>query len=168
MTTDQSKSWLLSFEIKPIGIEYGWNNIVHFNSLPTDDYYKYGSRMPAIWFISGTTQLHMRFSANKVLPMYNHDKNLTQNEFTHIQLIQRPNDQGKYMLSVYIGGVKVYGIENKDARSWNNVDAYVSSPLFRPAKAYVRNFVYKNFAGGKPLISLHSCYKSYRRSCKFA
>ena len=168
MTTDQSKSWLLSFEIKPIGIEYGWNNIAHFSSLPVDDCCNYGSRMPAVWFFSGTTRIHVRFSANKVVGVYNHNENLTQNVFTHIQLMQAPNDHGKYVLSVQIGGVKVYEIENKDARSWNNVDAYVSSPLFRPAKAYVRNFVYKNFAGGKPLISLHSCYKSYRRSCKFA
>ena len=158
MTTDQSKSWILSFELKPLGVVEGFNNILRFTTFAEYKYPLYGDRMPAIWFWSKSTRLHIWNSVNGKLIAYNDDKNLPQNEFTHIELKQILDGSNQYVFSIHIGGIKVYEVLNKDARNWNNVHVWLSDPWSPAAKAVIKNFVFKNFVGGKyteQVLSFH-------------
>jgi len=51
--TQPSPDYILSFTIKPLGVQKGWASIIHF-STGTD-----GSRVPGIWFRPGTTKLYI-------------------------------------------------------------------------------------------------------------
>ena len=50
-------NYVLTFKITPLGTINAWSNILHFTNMNTNSDI---SRMPAIWFVPGTTRLHVR------------------------------------------------------------------------------------------------------------
>ena len=56
------KQWSLSVEISPFGTVTGWSNILHVGI--GGNFEVYGDRIPGIWFISGTTRLHISSAIN--------------------------------------------------------------------------------------------------------
>ena len=105
--------------------------------------------MPAIWFWSGTTRLHIWNSVNGKLVSYNGDSELPINQYTNIRMMQTQNASGQYIFEISVGGKEVYQIENKTPRDWSDVDVYLSDPWHPAAKVYIKNFVYRNLADGK-------------------
>merc|ERR1719486_1358699 len=55
-TITTHRNFKLEFSIKPHGKVHGWNNVLHFSAGTGSN----GSRIPAIWFYSGTTRMHVR------------------------------------------------------------------------------------------------------------
>merc|ERR1719494_969086 len=96
----QSKSWFLSLDIKPLGKANNWNNILHFTNYSDYSYPKLGDRMPAIWFWSGTTRLHIWNSVNGKLVSYNGDSELPINQYTNVRMKQTPNASGQYIFEI--------------------------------------------------------------------
>ena len=56
--------WTLSFQITPLGISSGWTNVLWFMDKDTTADVLPRSRMIAIWFHPGTTQLHVRIGTD--------------------------------------------------------------------------------------------------------
>ena len=53
LITQPSPDYILSFTIKPLGVQDGWTSIIHFTTGTN------ASRLPGIWFWPGTTKLHI-------------------------------------------------------------------------------------------------------------
>jgi hypothetical protein len=58
-TVDTFKHYSLTFKVKPLQKKGGWSNVFHFNKSGRD-HGAHGSRIPGIWFFSGTTRMHVR------------------------------------------------------------------------------------------------------------
>merc|ERR1712054_576534 len=93
-TITSKSEFTLKFQIKPMSKQGGWRSIVHFAE---------GNgrlRIPAIWFYSGTTRLHVRMAR----PGHNNDgcdpgQQLPLRRWTRVKVQLR----GRY-LSVYYNG----------------------------------------------------------------
>ena len=151
-TTDQLKSWELSFDIKPVGTVDGWNNILQCTASDEYTFPKYGSRMPAIWFHSKSTRLHIYNSINGTLVYHDEDKDLPMNVFTNIQMRQTLSIDGVYIFTVAVNGKSIWEVINGDAKDWSDVKVYLSSPWYPPANAYIQNFKFKNIPQGQLII----------------
>jgi hypothetical protein len=58
-TVTTLQNYMLSFKIKPLQKVNGWSNVFHFTANNQNNGPP-GSRIPAIWFFSGTTRMHVR------------------------------------------------------------------------------------------------------------
>ena len=72
-------------------------------------------------------------------------------EWTQIKIAQIVFES-KYIFSVEINETKVYSVENKDAREFQNVKVYLGNPWAEPQSGYIRNLVITNALEGKVLL----------------
>eukprot|EP00731_Ephydatia_muelleri_P003446 Em0001g3446a len=141
--------YTLSFDIVPNGtITDGYASILHFTT--GNDCCDFGSRSPAIWFRTGSTELHVRigdstdgnwgFDRTDALPL---------NIRTKVTLECKGND-----VKLTVGG-KVYTATQPTHRFVGNLIVYAGNPGNQAAKAVISNLDYKILpaAGGNVVVS---------------
>ena len=133
------RGWKVSFKLNPLGVEKGWSSVLH--ATIGKNHGRHGDRTPGVWFLSGTTRMHICSTVNgnanycyntAVLP-------LNIQSTVSVQQIQSPKNH-QYYFQIYINGKKVHEILNESPQIFNNVKYYASNPWYNPAKAVLTDF----------------------------
>ena len=133
-------NYILSFEIKPIGVVPGnWANILRFTT--GIDHGKIGSRSPAIWFWPGETKLGV-YVNDEWYPPTETSYALPLNVFTKVVLEVNGLDM---KLTV---GQSVYPSKQSYRRFAGSQIVYASDPWHTAANAELINLVYKILPAG--------------------
>lgn len=138
-----SRHWKLQFSIKPLHVKHGWTSIIHASI--GENVAKYGDRIPAVFFHSGSTRLHIcsAVSGNK---NYCKDfKPLPLNKFSTIIIQQIPKQRRygtksygtQYHYQIIINKKQVLDVVNTKPQVFHNVNYYASDPWHPPAIAIV-------------------------------
>ena len=146
------KQWSVSLDIKPTGLVGTHGNIFHIGNGP--DRGSYGDRIPAIWFLPGTTKLHITSAVNG-LNNYRPDDTdpIPMNEWTRVEISQLRQTDGTYQHTIKIDD-KIYDqILNTDPREFKNIKVYTSDNHFLAADALLNNFKIDTF----PDDYVHHC-----------
>ena len=149
------RGWKVSLEINPFAIYGGWSNVLH--ATIGRDVGRHGDRTPGIWFLPGTTRMHICSTLNgnanycyntPALPKDRQNKII-------VQQVQNLNNY-QYYYQIFINGKKVHEVLNQQTQIFNNVKYYASNPWYYPAKATIDKFrleTYKHL--GKDLLLLN-------------
>ncbi|KAL5472989.1 hypothetical protein EMCRGX_G027431 [Ephydatia muelleri] len=139
----------LSFDIVPTATVSGWGSILHFTT--GNDCCEHGSQSPAIWFIPGTTRLHIRIgdSANFNWPAAELPDALPLNVRTTVTLECKGKD---VKLTV---GDKVYTYTQPNQRFAGNLIVYAGDAKWDIAKATIYDLDYYEIAGVNAAQLLH-------------
>ena len=138
---------MLSFEFKPTKYQSDvWSSIIHLTS--NGDAAVYGDRTPSV-FISPDSYLTISSAINSDPNSYKvfEEEPLPLDEWTQIKIAQIVFES-KYIFSVEINKTKVYSVENKDAREFQNVKVYLGNPWVEPQSGYIRNLEIANALEG--------------------
>ena len=154
------RGWKVSLKIHPTGIYGGWSNILH--ATIGRDLGRHGDRTPGIWFLPGTTRMHICSTVNgnpnycfnsKALPLHKESRIV-------IKQVQRLINY-QYYYQVIIDGKKVVDVLNENAQIFKNVKYYASDKWYHPAKASISNFhlvTYKHIGKNKKHLFLRTKY----------
>ena len=131
-----SKTWKLSFHIKPFRYVNGWGSILHGMVKPIRD----ESRYPGVWFWSQTTKLHIcsYINGHSYYTCYNSKDQLPLDKFSEIAIQQLLVDN-QYRYRITINGLMVYDVVNTQPASFTNVEYYAGNPWYTPANAVIGN-----------------------------
>lgn len=142
-------AWYVAFEIFPEGFTNGWSNVIHFTT--GKNFGKHGNRIPAVWFHSGSTRLHICSSISGNVNKCFGTKDLQRNKYTKVEIEQRQISESEYRFSISIAGERIHETVNTDARYFSNVRVFQSNPWVPAAKAQIKNLVYRNLNHGKSI-----------------
>ena len=133
----------MSFDIRPRGKISGWTNIIHLTATGKNCCGK-GDRVPAVWFNSRSTRLHVCSQIdNAGNRCYNSD-NIPLNKWTTVVIKQDKDNKGKYIYTVTAGGKVVKKIENKKPQEYKNVRIFAADNWYRESNAELKNFEIRN------------------------
>ena len=133
------RGWEVSFKINPSAIHGGWSNIIH--ATIGRDLGRHGDRTPGIWFLPGTTRMHICSTVNGNLNYCYNTAALPLNKQSTVTVkqVQLPKNH-QYYYQIYIDGKKVHEILNESPQIFKNVKYYASDPWYNPAKAFFADF----------------------------
>lgn len=129
------KQWSFSVEINPAGTVSGWGSIVHVGL--GGNHAVYGDRTPGIWFVPGTTKLHIASAINGNSNYVKEPRALTLNNWTKVDISQLRQSDG-YHYTISIDGTIVHDVINIDPRDFTNVKVSSSEnakkklPIYSP------------------------------------
>ena len=149
------RGWKVSLEIKPFAIYGGWSNVLH--ATIGRDVGRHGDRTPGIWFLPGTTRMHICSTVNGNTNYCHNTVPLPKDKQNKIivQQVQNPNNY-QYYYQIFINGKKVHEILNQQTQIFNNVKYYASDPWYYPAKATIDKFRLETYKHkGKDFLLLH-------------
>merc|ERR1711957_629026 len=134
------KNFSMTFKIKPTARSINnYSNIIHFTA-NNQNYSSIGSRVPAVWFYSKSTRMHVRMGRpGKANDGCDPKEQLPLNKWTTFNL----KLMGK-TLTVSVDG-KVLCVNNNYAKSDpsdKNVKVYAADPWHRTAQASIKDFSY--------------------------
>ena len=133
------RGWTVQFDIKPYGTVSGWNNILHMTTTD-NNCCKLGDRVPAMWFHSDSTKPHIMTVINDKSNLgYNEGDALPMNAWSNIKISQLKSNNGNYVFSVEINGLRVFKMINTSPKTWSNVNVYNSNPWHPAAKVIINN-----------------------------
>jgi len=123
--------YVLRFVIRPLGIVSDWVNIIHFTTGGKG--YGYGTRVPAVWFSPGSTQLH-------ATPGSNSNGNEWQNTVENLAL----NVDHEVEIKV-VGTTSIVSVNGEIKHTMTvgtrsqllNVKVYIGDPWFSAANAII-------------------------------
>ena len=140
------KQWSVSLDIKPIGLIGSYTNIFHIGLGPNHG--AYGDRIAAMWFVGGTTQLHITSAVSGQIsrqPAAGNTDPIPMNEWTRVGISQLRQTDGSYQYTITIDD-KIYDqIVNTDPREFKNIKVYTSDNYYLAANALIRNFKINTF-----------------------
>merc|ERR1712166_920227 len=130
----------MTFKIKPTARSINnYSNIIHFTA-NNQNYSSIGSRVPAVWFYSKSTRMHVRMGRpGKANDGCDPKEQLPLNKWSTFNL----KLMGK-TLTVSVDG-KVLCVNNNYAKSdpsYKNVEVYAADPWHRTALASIKDFSY--------------------------
>merc|ERR1712166_1667845 len=130
----------MTFKIKPTARSINnYSNIIHFTA-NNQNYNSIGSRVPAVWFYSKSTRMHVRMGRpGKANDGCDPKEQLPLNKWSTFNL----KLMGK-TLTVSVDG-KVLCVNNNYANSdpsYKNVKVYAADPWHRTAQASIKDFSY--------------------------
>ena len=137
------RGWSLSFAIKPTGVVKGWSNIMHATLGKNSK--RYGDRTPGVWFISGTTKLHICSAVSGNRNRCYNSAPLPKKKFSRILIRQIQKRNFKYYYQIFINGKKKFDVLNTKPKVFKNVKYYASDPWYKAAKAQLRNMKLRMF-----------------------
>jgi len=121
-------NYVLNFTVTPLATVSGWSNILHYSATQSDS-----SRIPAIWFVPGTTNLHVRFStASRANDGFNSDVALPLSAATNVSI--RAYRQS---IQLFLNGSLAQSYTTGDWRVSGDAYLYVSDPWYTPVMARV-------------------------------
>merc|ERR1711957_732983 len=134
------KNFSMTFKIKPSARSINnYSNIIHFTA-NNQNYSSIGSRVPAVWFYSKSTRMHVRMGRpGKANDGCDPKEQLPLNKWSTFNL----KLMGK-TLTVSVDG-KVLCVNNNYAKSdpsYKNVKVYAADPWHRTAQASIKDFSY--------------------------
>jgi len=137
MTSDYE----LDFDITPTAASSSqWQNIIHFSSNNTDSS-AFGSRSPAIWFVPGTLNLHVRVGDSTNFNFgFDSQAGCTQGNQSHVNL----RCKGKNVILTIDSNI--YKLTQPTSRYTGNVIVYGSCPWYPAAKCLIENLRIRNYA----------------------
>ena len=138
------KQWSVSVDIMPTGLIGSHGNIFHIGLGP--DMVSYGDRIPAIWFLPDTTQLHITSAVNGQ-PNYRPSDTdpIPMNEWTRVEVSQLRLTDGSYQHTIRVGDTIYDQILNTDPREFKNIKVYTSDNHYLAADALLTNFKIDTF-----------------------
>ena len=140
---NRSRTYNISFDIKPYGISKNWACIVYLvvdeNSLP-----KYKQGIPNVCFHPDSTRLRIDNWINDRRVTFDSDQTIDIGIYSSVTILQQEDNEGRYEFSIHVNGVKLLSVENKKPSHYNNVNLYISNPRNLPAKVMIQNFVFRN------------------------
>ena len=145
-----SRAWYVSFEINPFATVNGWTSVVHFTTGTNIDVH--GSRIPAVFLNARSTSLHICSSIDGNKNKCFDSDPLPMNRFTRVEISQAqssPTSVNSLSFSIKMDGVQVFQQQNTDTRYFENVKVYKADMWYNPARALIKNLVYRNLPSGK-------------------
>jgi hypothetical protein len=142
-TVTTHKNYELSFNIRPTRNVRGWSNVIHFTANNRNQG-SHGSRIPAIWFFSDTTRMHVRQGR----PGSSNDGCDTSAQLPHNRWSKVTVRLSGSVLTVLVNGQTWCTNRNYSSSDpgRKNVRVYASDPWYVAAKASIKDFSYKGLA----------------------
>ena len=146
--------WYLSFDLKPVNISKDLSNILHLTKGGNEG--QAGDRVPGVYFVAGTTTLricdHTDFTTANC---FDSPQQLALNDYINIRIRQTWDvSSSLYKLVVAFDGAEIINTPVIAVQEFENMFLYASDPWSAPAKADIKNLVFKNLPYGK-------CFCSY-------
>jgi hypothetical protein len=140
-----TQDYEIEFDITPTAAPSStWQNILHFSSNNTDTG-GLGSRSPAIWFVPGTLNLHVRVGDSTNFNFgFDSQAGCTQGNQSHVNLRCRGNT---VILTI---DSNIYKLTQPTYRYSGNVIVYGSDPWYPAAKCSIENLRIQNYASVAP------------------
>ena len=134
-----SRGWRVFTKITPLGIQKGWSNIMH--ATIGGDNKNYGDRIFFFFFFGVYRFLHIcsAVNGNKNNCYDSSPLPLKKEATVVVQQIQSSKDF-KYYFQIFINRKRVYSIQNKDIKVFQNVEYFLSDPWYMPANAKLGDF----------------------------
>ena len=152
-----TKEWSLTVDIKPTGKTPGYTNLVHLTSTKKNCC-GFGDRIPAIWFISKTSRLHICGGINRGNECYN-SGNLPMNKYTTV-LIEQKKEGDKYTLTILIDGKEFKKVDfKKEPREYGPSELFASDNFYNPGKAKIKNLKFINLGIYVLILTLKTSQK---------
>ena len=137
------RGWSIRFLISPFGTVNGWSNVLHATVGGNNG--NYGDRIPAIWFHSRSTRLHICSAVNGNKNYCYNSHPLSKTYFSIVTVQQRQTSTGEYFYQIFIGRGRYVNVLNKQPQIFHNVRYYASNPWDPKAKANFKNFQLTTF-----------------------
>ena len=132
------RGWRVTFEITPLGTQKGWSNILHSTIGGNDK--RYGDRTPGIWFLPGSTKLHICSAVNGKRNFCYDSSPLPLNKMSRVTVIQVQSPKSyKYYYQIYINRKRVVNIHNRKPRVFRNTKFFAADGWYNPANAKINN-----------------------------
>ena len=131
------KQFNVSFEVKPTSIQLGERNVIHFTTGANIN--KQGSRIPAVWFISGRFYICSAVNGNTNY-VYSYGVTFPPGDWISVQISQIKN-LSNYTYSITINGNVVHTVTNNNPAEFRNVQIFASDPWYEAQPGFIRNFV---------------------------
>jgi len=140
-----TQDYEIDFDITPTAASSSqWENIIHFSSNNTDSS-GFGSRSPAIWFVPGTLNLHVRVGDSTNFNFgFDSQEGCTQGNQSHVNL----RCKGKTVILTIDSNI--YKLTQPTYRYNGNVIVYGSCPWYPAAKCLIENLRIRNYASVAP------------------
>ena len=142
------QQWYLSFDLKPTGTTGALSNILHLTR--GGDESRIGDKMPSVSFLPRTSRLQVcnAVGYNKS-HCFESPTSLELNDYVNVRIRQTWDVKySTYRIYIELDNNLVYNITNIAAREFTNMLLYVSDPWNPPAKAEIKNLVFKNLPFG--------------------
>ena len=130
-----NKTWIISFDLKPLSIATTSNNIIH--ATIGRDVSEYGDRIPFVGLDPGKERIMVTSSIDGKMPGFT--KEIPFESFTSVVIRQSHVFNETYEFSVFLNNSLEFNCFNTDARAFQNVTIYGSSPFYEPDNVVVRN-----------------------------
>ena len=115
--------------------------------------YRYGDRIPAVFFHPQSKRLHICSAVNdNVNHCFSDTKDLTTRRYTRVRISQLRDRRGQYVYNIYINGVVRHTTVNTRPTTFYNVKYYLGDPWHPAARARVRNVEIKISSSGKEIF----------------
>uniref|UniRef100_A0A7M5V0H6 Uncharacterized protein n=1 Tax=Clytia hemisphaerica TaxID=252671 RepID=A0A7M5V0H6_9CNID len=137
------KEWSVSFDIKPRGTIAGWTNIIHLTSTGKNCCGK-GDRIPAIWFNSRTTKMHVCSQIDNAGNRCFNANPIPLNKWSAVVIKQDKDNKGKYIYTITVAGKVLKRMENKKPQEYKNVRIFTADNFYREANAELKNLEIRN------------------------
>ena len=130
------KTWHLEMNIRPNDIGAGFTNLFHATIGGNQG--AYGDRVPAIWFIGGSTKLTIGSAVNGNGNYWFHTEPLEMHEWSKVEVRQDFID-GQYIFQIWVNDIEVHSVENTRAQVFNNVEVFAGDPWYGEPPADICN-----------------------------
>lgn len=128
----------VSVDIFPTGTVTGWSSV--FRGTIGGNNERYGDRVPAIFFYSGTTKMAICGPVNGNSNHCFTSEPLAMNKWSTVKVAQALVDEG-YVFTITINGVEVHSVINTQTQDFENVTVYKGDPWYSAALAKVSNII---------------------------
>ena len=140
------KAYRFTLDIKPTGTKKGWTNVFRATATPTKNCCSYGNRVPAIFFRSDTSKLHICNSINGRGNFYI-DEMIPMDKYTTVTIQQLRNEDGKYRYTILLDHKEAYTVINNKPQVFKNVQVFFGDRFYQPSEAMIKNFLFQNLEG---------------------
>lgn len=137
-----SKEWELSLDIKLNGRTAGWTNVIHMTT--GGNCCDRGNRIPAIFVHSNSNRMHITTQIDWDNNRRVDSAVLVDKADTTVVLKQKKEADNNYYYYVHVNGKQHTKQKNRMPQEWRNVKMYTSDPFYNPAKAEIKNIIFKN------------------------
>ena len=136
----RTKSYTISFDIKPLSVQSSWSNVLHFTIGANRG--SFGDRAPAVWFMKNSTVLYICSDFYSSTNKCSKSKPLVVGRY-HLVVIQQRNVGLRYSLySAFLDGRYIHHWANFRPRCFKGVKVFMSDPWYKAASALIKKFTY--------------------------
>ena len=139
--------WTIEFDIQPLTIKSGWNNILHLSEGGPEDKYLEHPVTPAIWFSSGTSIVVYMTKGTSPSVHVVESSALALKQWTSVKISQTSNAAGNVEFVVKVQDKVIHSEVLSKPREFHDVNVFAGNPWYPAADAMIKNLYIETTEG---------------------